>query len=254
MIRFNWKFLFFIFAILIIAAAIPFVQSNLRQQAAAPVVTEDSPLPTPPDTEVESEYNLQVKEDVFHGEFAAQFEKWNNFLDNEVDWSKPAASQIESYRNKNGIPVEIWGDTQDRFKDFRESIHPCGRSKTIFAKSMRSEAGQPFPVGKVVELKGGKIIISWPIPIDEVPLAISKDKILLDYKVKDTTVAFAIYPDHSFKLEEKTAEYQFDPEKYITCPAFEGDTDILSDFTRCYEYRDLKSGDSRILLFEQPCT
>ena len=196
--------------------------------------------------------------DYIGGNFATQAEKWETFLKTELDWKNPLGPQVDTYRSNNGVPLTIWGEGEDSVTDYKLGPHPCGKIKTIFARALSGPNGKPFALGKALEIKGQKIARTWLLPIDEVPMATDGENVLIDYPISSETgsamLQMSIQPTGNFKIEEKKADFSFNPEKYIECPPFEGDSELRSDFTRCYEYDDLSTQEKRILVFEQPCT
>lgn len=192
------------------------------------------------------------------GAYFDQEERWEAFLKTELDWKKPVGPQVEAFRVKYGVPVVIWGEGEDAIPDYKIGPHPCGKIKTIFTGSLNSPDGKPFLLGRVLEIKDKKITNTWRLPIDEVPLAIERENILIDYSVtlesNSTILQMTIQPNGQFIIEDKKFEDTFSPESYLECPQFEGDSELRSDFTRCYEYQDISNKEKRLLVFEQPCT
>ncbi len=258
MARPNRKILLSLFAGFIIIALLPAIIIRLKKMPQKKMSDANMSSPVAESNPTSEAVENQHESDYLSGNYAAQAEKWEKFLNSELDWKKPIASQVEAFRISHGVPIIIWGEGDETVIDYKLGPHPCGKIKTVFADKLSSPSGKPFALGKALEVKDKKIIQTWLLPIDEVPLALDRDKVLLEYPVSSESgsavIQLGIKTNGQFEFEEKQIEYHFSPEKYIECPAFENDAELRSDFTRCYEYEDLSTHSKRILVFEQPCT
>ncbi|MDZ4662154.1 MAG: hypothetical protein SGJ18_11110 [Pseudomonadota bacterium] len=258
MMRINRKFLLTLFIGFLVLASLPVLISKLKNNSNK-TVSDIEIKSAPIEGSIPAESTeTQHENDYMGGNFGEQAKKWETFLKSEVDWKKPIASQVDGYRANFGVPIIIWGEGEDSVTDYKLGPHPCGKIKTVFAGTLSDPGGKPFALGKALEVREQKIARSWLLPIDEVPLAVAGESILIDYPIASeggsATLQMAIKTNGHFKIEEKKYNDTFNPEKYIECPPFESDSELRSDFTRCYEYEDLSTREKRLLVFEQPCT
>jgi hypothetical protein len=104
----------------------------------------------------------------------------------------------------------------------------------------------------VVELsQTGEIIRRWPMPIDSTVAAISGGQIIVPRgDARGGAEALGITETGDLLLTTVPASADFG--KWIKCPPIREFRD--SAYLRCFEHRDLGSGQTRRLAYQGPCT
>jgi hypothetical protein len=127
---------------------------------------------------------------------------------------------------------------------------PCGQVATARVRTMpRYSKAEIFAPERVLELNGrGEVIRQWGIPVDATPYALDGNDLLfafseLSYRVSTTRVIS--------ELKGQTAKQSPAPEpvQCVTPKEFEP-----SDYVGCWQIKDRRSGNKRLLAFEGVCT
>jgi hypothetical protein len=104
----------------------------------------------------------------------------------------------------------------------------------------------------VVELsQTGKIIRRWPMPVDSIVAAVSGGQIIIprgDARAGAEALAINERGDLSLRTIPASADFG----KSIKCPLIREFGD--SAYLRCFEHRDLASGQIRRIAYQGPCT
>ncbi len=104
----------------------------------------------------------------------------------------------------------------------------------------------------VVELsQTGKITRRWPMPVDSIVAAVSGGQIIVsqgDARAGAEALAINEKGDLSLRTIPTSADFG----KWVKCPPIQEFGD--SAYLRCFEHRDLGSGQTRRLAYQGPCT
>jgi hypothetical protein len=116
------------------------------------------------------------------------------------------------------------------------------------------EAKSPLTSELVVELtEGGAVLRRWPMPVDLMVVGVRGEQILVPLPaVLGANAAPGILISPRGAVSLTTVPDQVPAPAPYTCPLIRESGD--SDYLRCFEFRDLSSGEVRRLAFEGPCT
>ena len=126
------------------------------------------------------------------------------------------------------------------------SEHPCGEAAYAKVSKLPTSVHGPLISEVAVELdRRGKVIRSWPMPVDYRPQALRGAELL----VAEGDKGFWIRPDGSFTRATALSE---NDSKEVAC-------DLKrvfgkSDYAMCSVFVDVKSGKKRKLGYQAVCT
>lgn len=155
--------------------------------------------------------------------------------------------------SKTAFNLRLW-ENGDAYNDPRvlqiEEHHACsGKVVVIKAKLMPRPGEGPFEGEKVIEFsENNKIIRTWYMPVDEIVLGVEDTYVITG--LCDSKIALKIGEDRA--LSHVTAPKCGGVP--IGCPQAAKNEIPGSDYLRCWEYRDLRTGQRRLLAYQGPCT
>lgn len=160
-----------------------------------------------------------------------------------------------------GLPVyefSFWPGADAKFdkRVVRVSPHPCGEVAIARVTSIPPFGNdRTLQPDKVVEFSpAGKVLRRWAIPVDTAPVGIRDNRLLIKtfgYPSYDDRVQFWIGVDGSIATENNPVSTS-QPSR-ATCENL-GQEFKNSGYKQCWRYKDLTSGNSRILAYEGICS
>ena len=153
----------------------------------------------------------------------------------------------------NSFNIRLWeeGDASRNTLVLRIERHCCcsGNVALVKVKRMPHPGEGPFAGEKVIELsEDNKILRKWYMPVDEIVLGIEDSFILSGYGNSKTALRIGTDGNLSHVPAPK-----FEAES-IDCPSAAQVEFPDSGYLGCFVYRDLRSGQRRILGYQGPCT
>lgn len=131
-----------------------------------------------------------------------------------------------------------------------EDHHACtGRVVIIKARNIPLPGEGPFDGEKVIELsENNKILKTWYMPVDGIVLGVEDTHIIAGFGDSETALKIGedgtLNPVPGPKHEAVAVE----------CPDAAKAEFLGSDYLRCWEYRDRRTGQKRLLAYQGPCT
>jgi hypothetical protein len=131
-----------------------------------------------------------------------------------------------------------------------EEHHACSGNVVLIRTKLMPRPGEgPFEGEKVVELSENNTILrTWYMPVDEIVLGVEDTYIITGFC--DGKIALKIGEDGT--LNRAPAPKCEDVP--INCPEAAKTEIPGSDYLRCWEYRDLRTRQRRLLAYQGPCT
>ncbi len=155
--------------------------------------------------------------------------------------------------SQTAFNVRLWenGNASNDARVLRiEDHHACtGRVAVIKTKHMPRPGEGPFYGEKVIEFsRNDRVRRTWYMPVDEIVLGVEDAYIITGFS--DSKMALKVGEDGTLN-SVPVPKYEALP---VDCPGA-AKTEILgSDYLRCWEYHDLRTGQRRSLAYQGPCT
>lgn len=179
-------------------------------------------------------------------------EAWNAFAHSVPLDPEGAATAVNSFATKYGIPFEFWADSTVDSTRFSLEEAPCGSVAAGSARRLPRTSPSGLSVDLAVEIDStGKELGRWPIPMDGPVTAIRDATIYVPYLPGGgaPTLALAIEGSGRFRVVAPPVADSVIP---FDCPAIEAFKG--SDYTNCYWVEDLNTHARRRLAWQGVCT
>jgi len=177
-------------------------------------------------------------------------EAWETLTANETIRGQELILKAQTLLSNYGLPFEFWVDAENTA--IKADDHPCGSTITEFVKQI------PIP-GKKTDIEAekvfefderGEVLRQWPLPVDQVVIGIEGEALILRVSLPgERAFRVNVRPNGQLRVVEDST--QLPEPQVIKCPKhYFG----RSDYERCWEYRDLVSGNKRQISYQGPCT
>jgi len=155
--------------------------------------------------------------------------------------------------SQTAFNIRLWenGNASNDPRVLQIEEHPtCSGNVVLIKTKLMPWPGEgPFEGEKVIEFSEyNKILRTWYMPVDEIVLGVEDTYIITGFC--DSKITLKIGEDHTLS-RVPAPKCEGVP---IDCPQAARTEIPGSDYLRCWEYRDLRTGQRRLLAYQGPCT
>jgi hypothetical protein len=157
------------------------------------------------------------------------------------------------YSSQTAFNLRLWengnASTDTRVLQIVEH-HACSGNVVLIETKLMPRPGEgPFEGEKVIEFsENNKILRVWYMPVDEIVLGVEDTYIITGFC--DSKIALRIGEDGTLN-RVPVLKCEGVP---INCPEAARTEISGSDYLRCWEYRDRRTGQGRLLAYQGPYT